>query len=391
MPTPYHAVGFPFRFGPGACCCPRDCWDWADDFDREDSDDPGPNWNEDTGAANGNWGIYDQMLVEEWTSGGVSGGTANAIILCKQSIPVSRDNGMTVAITAVDAAIGDKFHIYAACPSDESVTGAVKVEYEKTDTDKWVTTIIGGGADGISETQTASPQAPSGRGVILWVCTDNLTNMVKAGIVSLSGAFAWVDDMDPGSGRYAALGHDSATNGVLLDNFYISEIRTPHEICYDCWCWCLLRPPGRYLTATIFDATHRAGCLGGVTWDMDWEWNGGIQRWRGTAQYPHYDTGTIAVLWTLLCASGADAQDESHPGKNFELYTDDTACFVGPGGTGPFVPIAADSSCDPLQLVFGPFTLTWSDLTCNACFQAGTPEPPDTDSSGQYYIVITDA
>ena len=46
------------------CCCGGDCFEFLDDFGRDDSTDPGASWYE----SKGDWGIKSDKLVEEWTA-----------------------------------------------------------------------------------------------------------------------------------------------------------------------------------------------------------------------------------------------------------------------------------------------------------------------------------
>jgi len=132
----------------------------------------------------------------------------------------------------------------------------------------------------------------------------------------------------------------------------------------------------------------------GIDWDLDWEWNSGIQRWTGTAWFPDSDspgsatTGFIPVTYHLLCAGGDD-DDFDHPGKNFTLWSD--AGCIGMQDAK----VALDTSeCDPLALVFGPYPLLHSDLACDICWPPLEPDcmmnPSDPRCSGEFYIVVTE-
>jgi hypothetical protein len=111
--------------------------------------------------------------------------------------------------------------------------------------------------------------------------------------------------------------------------------------------------------------------------------------WTGTATYPGSTPASDEDIDFELYCSGIDDDDPSHPGKNFTLrWGDPVCCVANPGGCdGSHVP-SSSSTCDPFNLIFGPFTLSTGDLTCNAC-QDYDPEQMEVEY-GTYYIIITE-
>jgi hypothetical protein len=83
------------------------------------------------------------------------------------------------------------------------------------------------------------------------------------------------------------------------------------------------------------------------------------------------------------------------PGYNFKLQiTNGACCAANTGGCSGILRANADSTCDPLNLEFGPFYLSATDLLCSACYDPGLDidgNPLDGPMSGNYKITITDA
>lgn len=365
-------------------CCPCDCVDHFDDFLRADTTDVGAVYYEHTG----DWGIEDFACVEKYAD---TVGTANAVLMCKIPITSGIDNGHHVSVSFVDAQVDDEYYIYVACDDWDDPASGLKVTFKKINASEWTVTIPGGGAEG-TVTITPSPSGFTGGGVRGVVCADHLTGMVMAHM-GLTTDVAWADDVDPGTGLYCGFGHNNTGHQNVFDDFGFSEMRTASIVCSDCWCWCLLRPTKRHLVATITGASGRAACLNGVEWEMDWNWNVSLSRWEGTAEYPKSGYDYQEVDFWLYCDGDGD-DDESHPGKNFTLYwaAGASCCNVNTGGCAAgHIPIAASSTCDPFSLTFGPFYLSYSDLTCYACLDPSASDPGDGTGSGYYYIVITEA
>lgn len=363
-------------------CCPCVCFSFEDDFNTvPDTTNLGSAWYEHTGQ----WGIESLKCVEKY---GDTEGTADAILMCTLPITDHVENGMHVAVSFIDSQVGDIYRIYVCCDEyDEPETGLL-VEFENLDGTWWKTTITGGGTDG-TVNQIPDPSGYPGGGVRGWVCADHLTGQVKAGMVTAGYEYAWADDLDPGPGRYCGFGHDNEEHQNVFDDFVFGELRTVSEVCSDCWCWCLREASKRHLMATIVNASQRAACLNGVTWNMDWEWNSGLERYVGTAEYPNYSYGYTSVDFVLQCFAGDD-DDEDWPGRNWMLTWGPLmqCCVANTGGCDAgHIPVAELSRCSPFSLVFGPFTLVYDDLVCTACYAPGDM----TYETGTYYIMITEA
>jgi hypothetical protein len=357
-------------------CCPCGCFTFFEDFNWPDTTDLGADFYE----YEGDWGVEDFRLVELYDD---VVGTADAIVMCTQPRPNTPENGMWVSVS-VDwdsAIVGDKYYIYACCLDYDRPDTGLKVEFEKTSASEWTTTIPGGGPDGVT-VQVPTPFGDRGD-VRLTVCVDHLTDMVKAGVLSLNDPPAWVDNLAVSEYRYAGVGHNNTSHQNIFDDFLISELRTSTEMCSNCWCWCLDRPPGRYLIATVYNAVDRAACIDGIDWSMDWEFDGAMSQWSGTSAFLNYLGATVTVDWILECTDSQD-DDPAHPGKNFILRASATSCnFASPLNVYRAL---NTSTCDPLSLVFGPFVLSDGDLGCVICHN-----PMTGPSDGSFYIIITEA
>jgi hypothetical protein len=373
------------------CCC--GCWQVFDNFDRDDSTDVSSRWNESTGDANGDWGISGWTLIEKY--GGSREGTADAVIFCTSGEPARSAGEQSIGIDVVDAQSGDVFRIYPAC-TDAETLGTTTVEFRNIGGGEWTTTV---GGDSVQQTATLIVEDTNH----LWVCVDHKTGQLTAGVTSDDDPYLWLDNYDAGTGRYVALGHDNETYGAVFDNFVFSELRKGTKLCADCFCGCLGYTPKKSLVATFTDATDRASCLApggtGRTIDLEWEWNSGLQRWYGEITVPGGDHGSDTMLAFALKCAQADDDDPDWPGKNFTLdFISTNCCALNSNGCGVYQPIAEESTCeDPFSLVFGPFLLGCTDLTCNLCYNANTPavmgmcDTGDPNFDGEYYIVITEA
>ena len=397
--------------GRRRCCC-YGCVYFYDYFDRAASSDLGSDWYEQAGS----WGILrygiDGVLVEQYDAGGLptgalkdtpSGpdgtGTANAVVMCTHAITDGLENGMQIQVTVCDNLCSDldKFYIYLCCDSTSTPETGVEVEFQRITSTTWKTTIKGGGSDG-TVVQTVDPYGVHGD-PRLYACADALTGMVKAGVNSLTDVFAWTEDADVPDGRYGGIGHNNTSHMNIFNDFVLFELRTTDAVCSDCWCWCLELPLYRYLQAEIEVADGNEldiSCIDGLMWEMNWNWNSGVPRWEGTALYETTPGSHISQDYHLLC-SAANDDDEDNPGQNISLQLGDlgnvgsanssTPPYTTGSGTNMIaIPIATESSCNALELKFGPYTISETDGSdvCDT-LDMGSLDP----QSGDYYIIIS--
>jgi hypothetical protein len=298
------------------------------------------------------------------------------------------------------------FYLYSHANSYTSDAGALAVKFERlvddpVDGEQWQITIPGGGVDGQVIQRPSpgvfDPPMPPGS-VIASVCTDRRATQVKASIASLD-PFAWAVGLDPGAGKYVGLGHDNeksdtAKIGARFDDFFATEMRTSVELCSDCYCFCDTFAVPRYLHAEIFDGTGRSGCLNGLEWDMDWTWDtmgGAIDAWQGDALMPTPDIGgTVTQRFYLQCTAETIEGDVF---SQFQLTPEATSPTSGCQFKNTvLLADPDDSTCDPFALVFGPYTMTYNDLSCYVCRNPdGLVDPGPPWTSGTFYIRITEA
>lgn len=357
---------FPFRFGPGECCCP--CWHYTDLFNQEDTTNLEDNWNEETG----DWEVLDEELHEK--IGG--GGTSDAKIICKHPVPDARRGEMYITVKVIDAVEGDVFKIYPCCPSPSTI-GPVEVVFTVLAGNQWKIEI---GAETV--TQQAVPVLG---GVVLDVCADHKNEMVLANITNSvvpGPGPCWADTTDPGDGRYAGIGHNNTTTGATFDSFEVGELRSSTKVCRHCWCECERHPIKKHLTLTFYNGVDRCECLTGADNDeipLVWDWNGATPRWYGEGS-PGGDLPGVTA--TLVC------DDE---GKDWELTLTPVLCFVG----NPQHPDLDLSTCDPFNLVYGPRYMAYTN--CGYCYALGVPSlmectgpTPPTHCFGEYWMSITE-
>ena len=350
------------------CCCAV-CWTYYDGFNVPNTSTIN-NWTEDVG----DWEIDTGQLVGP--------ATANSRILCDEEVPLSSAGEMIAFVDIYDYSVDDIFRLYVAWASSSDY---YMVEATYKGSDSWDVELFKVSSSLGTATQTATVYG--GTHVRLRACIDSDGNF-RGGVISANDDHAWVTDSGTPTGRKAGLGHNNATNGATFDDFYFFEVRAHAKniTCFDCWCWCLDQVASKELLGTVTNATGRAACLNGEEFDLDYDWGSGTPFWSGTLSWD--DGGTPPTLsqdlgFKLVC--GGDEGDDDAPGEYWTLEKIDPAsascCTTG---CGPINPLTT-STCDPINLVFGPFTMEDSDLTCNACYA-----PLAGPASGTYYITVTD-
>ena len=351
-----------------------ECWIFEDNFAKEDTTDLGSDWNE----VAGEWGIEDEELVEIYAD---TEGTGNAQLFCTQPVPADSKGEMFIEIEVPIASVedGDEYLIWPCC-INTSTAGDIEVSFTYNEAMNEWTTTISGGTDEDSATYTTSPTG-SPTHVILKVCADHELKLIKAWVSPTANEYAAWDNVDPGDGRYCAIGHTNTAHQNRFDNFSIEELRRGTTVCVNCFCMCeeFGMPPN--LTATIVFAEDRAECLGGEEWPMDAvlgpqvvQWEGGLEKYTGYA--------TEELNFRLTCGDGV-------PNSFTLMHLAPFNCV----GESTKNADAAMSTCDPLQLYFGPYTLSFPN-DCSLCFEKNQPDctgmpPISANCSGTFWIVIT--
>lgn len=389
-----------------SCCC--ECFVFEDAFDRSNSTYVGSNWNE----VVGDWGIQaitddmlttHQRLVEKYDT---AMGTAGALIICTQPVPNRSAGEMIVSIEVpfYGLTIGDIYHIYPACV-DENTVGPVRMTYV-WDGINWTSYIY---YNDVEQDFYKMPAIGTPHEFILNACVDRELGGAKAWVAPTVNQYAaWAVPLDPGTGQYAGIGHNNPGHLNQFDNFHLEELRTEEVLCEPCFCECEGTTPSLHLKAAIACATGRAECFGGQVFDLDFYRTSRPQvlTWRGGLTF----MGEV-LEWELRCTATNVATGFNmvwvqcgQPGHNCSTLTDTCvapticACLPGPAGLG-WMALASSvcgvSSCDPLQLVFGPFTLSFP-FTCDICYSKNMPGScifPGGDRTlcdGDFYIIVTE-
>ena len=374
------------RFGVARCCCVEKCWEFNDGFDRTASTIVGE-WHEE----HGDWETIGDPILGGWlhelaaTEPGTAG-TANAKIYGTQ--PVPDDGEMMINVSIVDPQVGDVFFIYLGC-NDIHGAGGRWVSFTYTGIDTWLVTL----STGEYKTQTFTPIWPLDTTTPVYACLDS-DGFFYAATASAGEEFPWNDGDAVSSGRYYGLGHNNPSTGAKFDSFRARRLRTDAIDCVSCFCHCgSFRDRNnlkKTLALTVFDAVDRALCMDGASVGATWEWNGGMQRWVSDVLTV---SGGSVFKWVIRCGT----HDPAHPFAHLTLNWFDDALYKkccaanSAGCDGVYYPDPLLSTCVPLNLVYGPFKLSVGELTCNACYAAGSPMPPAYPMLGTYYIAVTEA
>lgn len=360
------------------CCCGA-CLEFEDHFYREDSTNLGADWDE----VDGDWEIKSNHLYQS--------GTPGSFVQTTKHVPPRSAGEMYLAITASYFGSGQECELYAAYDEDSDTywkatykklnsTGGgdweVKLYKNTTLLDTVEMTPLPGFIDlGVDfSTDTNHTRC--------WICVD-ADGDAKAGVLS-GDEPAWSIENGGLTGTGAAVGHPNsvATN---LDDFLMAELHDATHECEACWCHCCGNLLSPRLDATITDAIGRAACIDGQSVDLLWDWDGGVQSRKGTITYNSED-----FALSLGCAS--NGEDPNCSGQNISLKITSNCARIG--GSGGMTCDAGDciltpnpeSTCSPLNLVFGPIYMDRGLLACTACYAFG-----DGPDSGTYYITITES
>lgn len=394
-PLQVHAVHRSNNIGSRRRCCCGDCWRFIDYFHRDDSTDIGSGWQE----ISGDWEIKTEQLYEPGNSGAIALGTSQQ--------PLRSAGDQYVEVTANDFVANQQCTLYACV----SLTGTTldsywKATYRKTgsgDYDDWEVILYKNNSPVATALMTPMPfyhdyeisDYSSIRFIRCYLCVD-VNGNPKAGVLS-GDEPAWAIELGGLTGRYYGVGHSNSIP-TYLNDFGVYELHDDTKSCRDCWCPCCTNQLSPRLNATIvIDPEvnpNRADCLDGDTTDLLWQWEGGVRHHHGTITHVRgIYTNTFDIQ--LACDSTVDTNCS---GQNIELTLISMCAQVGGvcGGGGCQMKPIAGSTCEPLRLIYGPFHLDNTNLSCTACYDnwpigpPGPPVPPGPED-GSYYIEITEA
>lgn len=338
------------------CCCALTCWSFEDDFNRTNSTSLGTDWNE----ASGDWGILNNELVEEYADPLVTG-NVDAKCIGTNPVPLRSAGEMFVRVSIIDPVVDNEYYIHLSCTST-SGTGGQWVRFTYTAVNTFLVEL----STGESKTQS---WAPTTAGVFPVIGCIDSDGFLMGSVASSGDEYPWNDGDATSTGRYYGVGHGVSDAGVMFDDFFVEELRAGLVTCNGCFCRCAENNVQKTLYATL-TGTDRADCMDGLCVEFNWEWNSGNPRWVSDVLV----VGSNSFKWVLECAS----YDPADPFAGFDLtwYPDalyKTCCSANSlGCDGVYEPDDALSDCDPLELVYGPFTFSTGELSCAACYSPGS-------------------
>lgn len=389
--------------GDRRCCC-SECWKFLDYFYRDDSTNLGSDWLE----LDGDWEIKSFQLYEP--------GNPDALVVGSHPQPAYSAGDQYVEVTANYFVANQSVTLYSHAElytdyGTGSGTGVTlghlssywKATYRKVDNTAggdWEVKLYKNNTLIATKLMTPFPfyhdyeilDYSSTDFTRCWLCVDEAGNP-RAGVYS-GDEPCWSIEEGGLTGRYYGIGH---TNSIptYVNDFGVYELHDQTKACRDCWCPCCSNQLSPVLTATIVvipDAVHnRADCLNGDHTNLVYRWNGAIQDRIGTIT--HTRAGTTST-WDLILTCDSTV-DPNCSGQNINLNVvsgcaklSDPAIGTLCTGAGCTVKPIAGSTCDPLNLIYGPFYYGYTMLGCPACYSPYFPSVPDY---GMYYIVVTEA
>ncbi len=341
-------------------CCPCNCFVFADNFNRADSTDVGAAWHEE----DGDWAISGFCLVEP----------SNTLARIYGTGPVPADSGgeMHMSVDVLNPATNDIYYLYIAC-TDEHGAGGEWAKFTYLGSSEWRVLLSTG--------ETKDQTFPDVAGhTPLWACIDS-DGFLMAGVAGSVHEFPWSSDGATALGRYYGIGHGVVADGAVFDNFSVEELRNGTVLCRLCFCHCQGHHLPKVLRLSVVDGESRASTMTGVV-DMHWEWNSGLYRWVSDV----LTIEDVPFKWALGCGTADPDHPFNHLGLYWYIADPDiyrSCCAANPGGCGGLhLPIEGSSTCSPLSLRYGPFTLSWGEFTCEVV--------GDSSLLGTYYIGITE-
>lgn len=358
------------------CCCSNGCYMFSDNFNRGDPEGTGEPVGGDWSAESGTWQIDYWMLTE-------TTGTSGSRIMGTGQVSADSAGAMDVQCEFVDPAVGEIYCLYAAWKDDADGLG--NAAYYKTEHEfgsgSYTTRLYkgSGGSESLIDTFvqtdiTDFAELGEAARYLGWICVDNEGN-VKCGLSNIDDGYLWVLAQGGTDGRKYGIGHKNSVQ-CYFDDFNVYELIHANVLCSPCWCPCCTHLVQKEVTATLTNATGRVSCFEGQSGTLTWEWDTGLEPWKGTIN----GSGGAVFNLQLKCDQ---TEDPDCTGQNWTLNII-SGCATGIGIGDDFKPISS-STCEPFRLVFGPFTVSVWDLDCSPC-----GNEPGEGEEGTFYIEITD-
>lgn len=367
-----------FVWSPNCCCEGAPCPTYADGFDRADSTDLGPDWDEESG----DWEIKSFQLYEPGTPGAIA----------VYGNPV-RTNYMAANIRLMNEALGGTYHLYIAWAD---ASNHIRATYYRWPYDAgtnpgsdWATLSLYGVVAGVQtlldtlDFQLSQPSlTPRG----FAACQDY--QIVQASVEDNVLCHVFSDPVAIEDGYYGAVGHSNQDPTYFDDWSLLESTSEEYDDCPPCWeCGCGGKLPPRKLVATYY-GEGACDTLSGITCDLDLAPCGAdaLARYDGTINCGSCIDG---VIMSLRCG-GLDEDATA-----WRLTLDENYVPGGLGcAEGTFIDkqATAASTCDPFMLdyVFGPGEGP-NQICPDGCFPCGEPGPAEGPwTPMHYHIVITE-
>jgi hypothetical protein len=364
--------------GDRRCCC--GCWTGSDDFNRADSTDLGDDWDE----RSGDWEIKSNQLYES--------GNAGAMVIFQPNHGKPRSI-VTVYITDEDTNdiyrvivnyLDDDNYMYAELDIGTGGVGGSTVSLHS----------VTGGSDSELISQAVTLTGFPALSRTMNVCLSSEIFSVEVSNISADMCVWYETGPVHSTGYKTGLGNGYG-QAIYYDDFTMSEHWEDDPECPDCCpCRCGENEIQKDLIAT-YVGEDECDTLDGITVELTnsvgWHyWDGVLDDCTGAADADCCGD-LIGLEMRLTCGSQDDV-------TTWTLTLDTSALSGGLGcqACGLTLYADADSTCDPLNLIFkcGPGYPGTS--TCpNTCWDCGrqNPSPPGDPETfkTEYVIYVTEA
>lgn len=346
-------------------CCKTSCIIVQDSFNRAGSD-LGSSWTHEVGD-------WITVPTGPWINGYAESQADGAIAIHNTPHPTPSETGVVYVdiINEVDAS-GDKYRAIVNAVDKDSYHFA---EYIRNGADDSILRlgVSSGGSDTILESKViVGLTDPSGepRRLSVKISSNEFCAVITHAVLSK----VWVDEAPIAGGYYAGFGGDE---GTQFSHWTFAHHRETKAGCDVCLCNC----ETNYIPPRLFANIVGTGRMADIDCDLYLEWERVDETWRSTTELCCNHSWKLR----LNCPEGPD-QDVTTAKITVEVGCTNSLDDTGqPGHAQRYA--NAGSTCKPLNLVFGPFFVSTSDLDCG-CKSLG-PMFPYGD--GEYYITIVEA
>ena len=347
-------------------CCKKGCVIAEDDFNRNASD-LGSGWTHPTGD-------WITVATGPWINGYAEAQVDGAIAINNTANPIPVESGVCYLdiINEVDAS-GDKYRAIVNAVDKDSYHFA---EFIRNGSDDSILRlgISSGGSDTILESQVITGLTdPSGEPRRLRVVIAD--NEFCATVSHCVFSFVTIDEALIPNGYKAGFGGD---DGTQFSHWTFLYHRDALAGCPACLCYC----EEKYIPPILNAHLVGAGRMAGLDCDITLVWSRTAQAWNSTT-VTCYCPGEQGWKLMLNCPEGPDGDPTKAKLTVLTGCTDSDTIDTGVDYIDRGIRWGNSSStCEPLSLVFGPFSVAGDDFVCGcgSWFTTGT-----------YTITITEA